>query len=373
MSKFPKLLAMTAVTSGLVFAGVAPLAAQGLGLGRPALPEEIAAWDVVVLPDGTGLREGRGTVYDGEELWVNNCAACHGDFGEGAGAWPVIVGGSGTLMRERPVKTVESYWPYLSTVYDYVHRSMPFGNAQSLGYDEVYAILAYILYSGGLVDDDFELSHENFTSVTLPNADGFYPDDRDAVELPLFTQSPCMSDCRDAPQVTFRATDLNVTPVAMAPANIPGWTPNEAAVAAAAAASGGSDAASAVTASAAPAATEATPAAAEASAAPDPALVAEGEALWRQCAACHKVGDNARNGTGPALNGIIGRVAGTHEGFRYSSQMTEAGSGGLVWTAETLDAFLENPSQVVPRNRMAFRGVSDPADRAALIAYLSTY
>ena len=353
MSNCRDLLAATALAG--LFA--LPVQAQTLGLGRAALPEEIAAWDMSVLPDGTGLREGRGNVLDGEDLWVDNCAACHGDFGEGAGAWPIIVGGSGTLTRERPEKTVESYWPYLSTAWDYVHRSMPFGAAQTLSVDDVYAIVAYILYSGGLVDDDFELSHENFLEVRLPNEGGFYADDRDSVEVPLFTHEPCMSDCRTAPSVSFRSSALNVTPIELRPARIPGWDT--------------ADAGSAPVAAPAPEAPA--PEAPVETAAIDPALIAEGERAWRACASCHRIGEGARNGTGPALNAIMGMPAGSVEGFRYSAQMTAAGEGGLIWTAETLDAFLENPAQTVPRNRMSFRGVRDADERAALIAYIASH
>jgi S-disulfanyl-L-cysteine oxidoreductase SoxD len=341
----------------------APALSQTLGLGRPALPEEIAAWDVAVLPDGTGLRPGRGTVLDGEDLWVDNCAACHGDFGEGAGAWPPIAGGEGTLTRERPLKTVGSYWPYLSTAWDYVHRSMPFGQAQTLSVDDTYAILAYILYSNGLVDDDFELSHENFTEIRLPNEAGFYEDDRDTIEVPLFTAQPCMTDCRAAPVVTFRATRLNVTPLQLTPARIAGWDD----------AADSTGAAPAITASAAVVPEPEPQPAPQAAAGPDPALVAAGEAAFRQCRSCHAVGPGARNGTGPALNGIIGQAAGLVAGFRYSPQMTAAGAGGLVWTPEALDSFLENPAASIPRNRMSFRGVRAADERAALIAYLSTF
>jgi cytochrome c len=208
MSKCRNLFASTALLTLVA----APTLAQEYGVGREALPKEIEAWDVAVLPDGTGLPEGRGNVWDGEEAWISYCASCHGDFAEGAGNWPVIAGGQGTLTDRRPVKTVGSYWPHLSTVWDYVHRSMPFGGAQYLTNDEVYAITAYILYSNMIVDDDFELSHENFTEVELPNSDGFYVDDRVETEFPQFVAEPCMSDCREPVDVSARASDLNVTP-----------------------------------------------------------------------------------------------------------------------------------------------------------------
>jgi cytochrome c len=110
------------------------------------------------------------------------------------------------------VETIGSYWPYLSTVYDYVYRAMPFGYAQSLSADDIYAITAYLLYSNYLVEDDFVLSRENFSEVRLPNEDGFFMDDRAEAELPIFTGEPCMTDCKDSVEITARAVILDVTP-----------------------------------------------------------------------------------------------------------------------------------------------------------------
>lgn len=184
------------------------------GIGRVALPEEIAAWDIDVRPDGTGLPKGSGTVAQGEVLFTDNCAVCHGDFGEGVGRWPVLAGGQGTLKADRPVKTIGSYWPYLSTVYDYVRRAMPFGNARSLSDDDVYAITAYLLYLNDLVDDeDFELSDKNFTDIHMPNEENFIADDR--YDEPVYAEKkePCMKDCTaDAVSITMRARILDVTP-----------------------------------------------------------------------------------------------------------------------------------------------------------------
>ena len=183
-------------------------------LGRVALPEEIAAWDVDVRPDGAGLPPGRGTVAEGGEIYDEQCAVCHGVFGEGEGRWPVLAGGEGTLTEERPVKTIGSYWPYLSTVYDYVHRAMPFGYAQSLSDDEVYALTAYLLYLNDIVtDEDFELSDRNFTSVRLPNEENFFMDDRGVEPHYASPADPCMTDCKPEPAtVTMRARVLDVTP-----------------------------------------------------------------------------------------------------------------------------------------------------------------
>ena len=209
MSKSLNLLAGTALAAGLI---AGPAMAEKLGLGRAALPEEIAAWDVAVQPDGTGLPEGSGDVLTGEEVFADKCATCHGEFAEGLDSWPVLAGGEGTLKDRRPVKTIGSYWPYLSTVFDYVHRSMPFGSAQTVSVDETYAITAFLLYSNGLVEDDFVLTRDNFTEITLPNADGFYVDDRPETEYPLFSGAACMTDCGAEVKVTKRAVDLNVTP-----------------------------------------------------------------------------------------------------------------------------------------------------------------
>jgi cytochrome c len=184
------------------------------GLGRKATEDEIAAWDIDIRPDGQGLPVGSGTVADGEPLYTDNCAVCHGDFGEGVGRWPVLAGGHDTLTDERPEKTIGSYWPYLSTVYDYVRRAMPYGNARSLSDDDVYAITAYLLYLNDIVDDeDFELSNKNFVEIRLPNEDNFIADDRPREDHYASKGAPCMSDCKPgAVNVTMRARILDVTP-----------------------------------------------------------------------------------------------------------------------------------------------------------------
>lgn len=183
-----------------------PLAAGSLGLGRPALPDEVAAWNIDVRPDGEGLPNGSGSVLDGEEVFVEKCAACHGDFGEGVGRWPILAGGEETLAEERPTKTVGSYWPYLSTVWDYVYRTMPYGDARSLTVDEVYQVTAYILYLNDLVEEDFTLTKENFVFEVLPNLAGFKLDDRPETEYPVFRASACMVECKPSAEITGRGT-----------------------------------------------------------------------------------------------------------------------------------------------------------------------
>jgi len=209
MLKFLKVAPVLILTLGVA----GPTLAEQLGLGREATPDEIAAWDIDVRPDGLGLPVGSGNVLDGEEVFAERCAACHGDFGEGVGRWPVLAGGAGTLTDDRPEKTIGSYWPYLSTVYDYIHRAMPFGEAQSLEPDEVYAIVAYLLYMNDIVtDEDFVLSNENFTSVEMPNALAFTDDPRPDTKVLAAGEEPCMNDCKPEVEITGVAAILDVTP-----------------------------------------------------------------------------------------------------------------------------------------------------------------
>jgi cytochrome c len=367
-----------AITQGLGAANAQtapqPAATGPLGLGRAALPEEIDAWDVAVLPDGTGLPEGSGDVETGESVFGDNCASCHGDFAEGLDSWPVLAGGAGSLTDPRPVKTVGSYWPHLSTVFDYVHRSMPFGGAQTLSVDDTYAITAFLLYSNGMVEDDFVLTHENFTEVTMPNAGGFYPDDRATTEYPLFSAEPCMENCRTAaPVVTKRAVEINVTPED--PDGRPAGTLPVISASATDASAPPAEAATEATetAEAAEAASGETASGAPDEGAPDPALVAAGETVFKKCAACHKVGDNAKNAVGPALNGIVDAPMAQVEGFKYSATLAEMGASGATWDAASLHAFLENPRGFVKGTKMSFAGLKKPEDRDAVIAYLSTF
>lgn len=185
-----------------------------LGLGRAALPEEIAAWDTDVRADGKGLPPGKGTVKQGDEIFQAQCASCHGEFGQGVGRWPVLAGGLGTLKADRPEKTIGSFWPDLSTVFDYIKRAMPYGNAQSLSNDEVYALTAYLLSMNDIVkDENFELNDQNFKSIKMPNATTFFDDDREVSEKRFWGREPCMKNCKAAaPKVTGRAISVDVTP-----------------------------------------------------------------------------------------------------------------------------------------------------------------
>ncbi|GLK54743.1 cytochrome c [Methylopila capsulata] len=208
MSKSAKAIVLLALAAA--FPGAA-CASEKVGLGRPALSEEIKAWDIDVRPDGQGLPEGKGSVSDGEALFQTKCSICHGEFGEGAGRWPVLAGGKDSLTSDRPEKTIGSFWPYASTVYDYIHRAMPFGEAQSLNPDEVYALTAYLMNLNDLVPSDFVLSRENFPK-DLPNEKNFYDDDRETTEKAFWRTDPCMSNCKAKVEVTGHAAILDVTP-----------------------------------------------------------------------------------------------------------------------------------------------------------------
>jgi len=180
-------------------------------LGKLATKEEIAGWDIDVRPDGLGAPIGSGTALIGEEIYTEQCAACHGDFGEGADRWPALVGGEDSLASHDPEKTTGSYWPYASTMYDYIYRAMPYGVAQSLSHDETYEIVAYLLYMSDIIDEDFVLSEKNIGEIEMPNRNGFLlPDPRP--DIVNTNGQPCMKDCNVSTKVIGRARDIDVTP-----------------------------------------------------------------------------------------------------------------------------------------------------------------
>ena len=353
----------------------APSREGGFGLGREAHPEEVAAWDIDVRPDGQGLPEGRGSVFDGERLYLINCALCHGDFGEAIGRWPVLSGGEGSIGSEDPVKTIGSYWPYASTIWDYVHRAMPFGNAESLSDDEVYAITAYLLYLNYLVEDDFILSNENFSEITMPNEPNFMDDDRVVGEIPAFTYEPCMENCKEEVEITSHAAVLDVTP------DTDETEGNDRAAITsdtAEASSRFSEAAQVAGENTTPVVSsgEEEPAAEEPAAEVaevDPALVEAGEGVFRKCRSCHQIGEGARHRTGPELNGIVGRAIASADGFNYSGVMADAGAEGRVWSADELAAFLADPRGSMRGTKMSFAGLSEQEEIDAIIAYMSTF
>jgi len=147
--------------------------AEGPGLGRLATPGEIASWDISIGPDGAGLPPGRGTPKQGETVYAEKCVACHGEKGAGKPN-DQLVGGRGSLSDEHaPVKTVGSFWPYATTLFDYIRRAMPLNASKSLSDAEVYAVAAYILQLNGIIGEADVMDAQTLPQVKMPNRDGF--------------------------------------------------------------------------------------------------------------------------------------------------------------------------------------------------------
>lgn len=178
-------LALT-LSAGIVWAGSAPDRQEpmhGYGLGRPATEQEVRAWNIDVAPTGEGLPAGQGTAKQGAVLFAARCAACHGPTGQ-EGPMDRLVGGVGTLASPHPIKTIGSYWPYATTLYDYVHRAMPFSDPQSLSPDETYSLVAWLLYRNGILAEDAVLDARSLPEISMPNRRGFLPDPRPDVPKP---------------------------------------------------------------------------------------------------------------------------------------------------------------------------------------------
>ncbi len=197
---------------GVVFSLAGVAESEDLGLGTRPTAEQIAGWNYDVRPDGVGLPPGGATAEQGEELYQEKCASCHGDFGEGIDRWPMLAGGFDSLTNQfpdRPEKTVGSYWPYATTLYDYIRRAMPFPAPKSLTLQEVYALTAYVLYLNDIVEMDEEVSQKTLPGIRMPNRDGFVADPRP--DTPVGVE-PCMRDCPVDTTIVGRAAVLEVTP-----------------------------------------------------------------------------------------------------------------------------------------------------------------
>jgi len=166
----------TGLGTGWTWAGTTPQANPSLlELGRPPTEAEVGAWNIDVSPSGAGLPPGSGTVQNGRQVFAQKCAMCHGRTGV-EGPMDRLVGGHGTLKTDRPIKTVGSYWPYATTLFDYIRRAMPFTAPQSLTPDEVYSLVAWLLYQNGIVPEDAVMDARTLPAVRMPNRDGFIPD-----------------------------------------------------------------------------------------------------------------------------------------------------------------------------------------------------
>ena len=154
--------------------GVAQTASpqEGPNLGVEADSEVIAAWDISIGPDGEGLPPGSGTASEGEAVYAIQCLTCHGSEGNGQ-LNDVLVGGHGSLTGPAPVKTIGSFWPYATTIFDYIRRAMPYLQPQTLSDDEVYALTAYLLFLNGIIAEDEVMDAQTLPAVQMPNRDNF--------------------------------------------------------------------------------------------------------------------------------------------------------------------------------------------------------
>lgn len=152
--------------------GALATSACAYDFGRTPTPDEIKLWDIDVLPDGTGLPVGSGAAAQGKAVYADNCAACHGEKGEG-GPKDKLVGGQGTLATATPVKTIGSFWPYATTLFDYVHRAMPYPAPSSLSVDDTYSVVAYLLSLNGIIPADEKIDQVSLRKVQMPNRSGF--------------------------------------------------------------------------------------------------------------------------------------------------------------------------------------------------------
>jgi hypothetical protein len=165
----------------VVFAALASAQSPKHGVGRTPTEQEIRALGITVAPDGAGLPEGSGSAIEGRALFAQRCAKCHGEKG-GGDVGPPLVGGQGTLATAKPLKTVGSFWPHATSVWNYVNRAMPFDQPGLLTPPEVYSAVAYILYMNGIVGEKDLLNARTLPKIRMPNRDGFVSDPRPDVK-----------------------------------------------------------------------------------------------------------------------------------------------------------------------------------------------
>ena len=156
---------------------------SGHGVGSPASESEVRLWNIDVAPSGEGLPPGRGTVKQGAIVYATKCAKCHGPTGV-EGPMDRLVGSQQSLSTEKPVKTIGNFWPYATTLYDYINRAMPFDAPQSLTADEVYSVIAWLLYQNAIISEESVVDARTLPLVQMPNRHGFVPDPRPDVRSP---------------------------------------------------------------------------------------------------------------------------------------------------------------------------------------------
>ena len=166
-----------AIALALCAWGSALVHSQTHGLGRHLSPDEIRKYDVLIPPSGAGLPAGSGTAQKGKAIYAAQCARCHGATGR-EGPEDVLVGGTGSLTTAKPEKTVGSFWPYATTLWDYLNRAMPFDRPGILSADDVYSVTAYVLHLNGIVKEADILDANTLPKIQMPNRHGFVPDVR---------------------------------------------------------------------------------------------------------------------------------------------------------------------------------------------------
>ena len=160
------------LVTACVVAGSLSAVVHAQSLGTPVSESQLAGFDLIAAPDGSGYPQGGGTAIQGKAIFERRCAACHGMNGEGTSAQTLLVGGD-MQSEERPTRTVGSYWPHASTLFDYVQRAMPADAPKSLSSSEVYQVIAYVLHLNGIVSDSLVLNKASLMQVQMPNRDGF--------------------------------------------------------------------------------------------------------------------------------------------------------------------------------------------------------
>jgi cytochrome c len=195
--------ATTGTTAGAAGAPATTGTMRTFGFGKPASAAEIAGWDIDVRPDGKGLPPGRGSVAQGQAIYDAKCASCHGTFGE-SNDYMALAGGVGSLASDQPMRTTGSKLNHATTLWDYIHRAMPFQNPKSLQADEVYALTAYILNLNDIVPADAVLDQASIVALKLPNRDGFTTDHGLGRRggRPDTRNVACMRDCAGPPKLS---------------------------------------------------------------------------------------------------------------------------------------------------------------------------
>jgi cytochrome c2 len=314
------------------------------GIGRLATPVEIMAWDIDVRPDGKGAPVGSGDSVSGEPIYMEKCASCHGEFGEGSGRYPVLVGGIDTLRDDRPEKTAGSYWPYATTLFDYIKRSMPFGQAQSLTNDEVYALTAYLLEMNEVISERQEVNQKNIAEIKMVNKNNFITDTRPDAQ----PKKICMKDCQDIIKIIGRARRVDVTPDSDKPSDVkttPIVTQNKTL---------------------------------QTAAAPSGNKII-GRKVFNKCKACHTTTKGGKNMAGPNLWAIVGRKCGAVPNARHSQGYKLAcAAKAFYWSPVELGRYLRDPSKFLSaaaglkvQSSMSLRLKKDE-DIANVIAYLQS-